>query len=754
MKTPPSTSSLSNAQHQRGDLKAYQRYLDGMDSSMRQKVALVAAHLRSEGKVADMGMGSGTGSHALAALYPSLQVVGVDLDSTMVDLATQRYDLGNLEFVVGNIASKVFEDESLDAIINSSVLHHVTSFNGYRYEEAAKALAVQSAALKENGVILVRDFLAPPEATVYLDVPEQDGDGGDDAFTCSTAALFEKFACDFRLLSENAGFSYEDVSALASEAFPLAKGWRRYRVSLRHATEFILRKDYRRDYRKEAKEEYGYFTQGEFEEVFGGLGLRVLVSIPLQNPWIINNRYNGKFLLWDTSGQPLEYPATNFIIAGEKVKAGEGVRMREGRARSPKGFLQMEYYRHSESGAVMDLVRRPGRTLDILPWFEKNGNFFVLARSSYPRPILKARCREAGGNGSLDGATAAGYVTEPLLVMQSDRPLGTTVEETLQGAGVGSQTIRSFDAGTTYYPSPGGIEEIVTSALVEIDATFEVHPTKNQTGYGSAGRVIAIEAQQLLRSAQVGGLLDARLELSAYELLLQKEQPVGPWIGETLSLGRSDNKVEASSVAAVLRRDHRRLFQRAKAKDSRGFLELHCAEFEELDAEQQVLNRVNLEYVTPKTLSHNTLAVAVLCQNQEGLWIGVDDDDLPAAQSFTGNSELLVAPAWRVPTNISSMTPAKMWMCQRLEEEYGLAVTQTWSLGGRYHPSLGTTPEVVYPLAVEVGETRKAARSLIWLPLEEVVGARGRFADGHLRIVAMRAAHALGLLPGSVKTKG
>ena len=54
----------------RGDREAYDRYLAGMDASMRQKVALTAAHLLCTGRVADMGMGSGSGSHALAALYP------------------------------------------------------------------------------------------------------------------------------------------------------------------------------------------------------------------------------------------------------------------------------------------------------------------------------------------------------------------------------------------------------------------------------------------------------------------------------------------------------------------------------------------------------------------------------------------------------------------------------------------------------------------------------------------------------------
>ena len=66
--TPDILGRVSYDQQQRGDRGAYERYLRGMDSSMKQKVALTAAHLPCRGRVADMGMGSGTGSEALAEM--------------------------------------------------------------------------------------------------------------------------------------------------------------------------------------------------------------------------------------------------------------------------------------------------------------------------------------------------------------------------------------------------------------------------------------------------------------------------------------------------------------------------------------------------------------------------------------------------------------------------------------------------------------------------------------------------------------
>ena len=125
--------------------------------------------------------------------------------------------------------------------------------------------------------------------------------------------------------------------------------------------------------------------------------------------------------------------------------------------------------------------------------------------------------------------------------------------------------------------------------------------------------------------------------------------------------------------------------------------------------------------------------------------MAVDDDDRPASQCFDGNSQLLVAPAWRLPHDLPSPTPARAWVRARLEEEHGLRLGQAWELGGRYHPTPGLTPEVVHPLAFEVLAAPEDDR-LAWVPLAELAARASDLRDGHLRLVALRAAHALDLL--------
>lgn len=62
-------------------------------------------------------------------------------------------------------------------------------------------------------------------------------------------------------------------------------------MEARHAAEFVLRKDYHDDWDTEILEEYGYFTQSEFERAFEEEGLRVVMSKPFRNPWIVRNRF-------------------------------------------------------------------------------------------------------------------------------------------------------------------------------------------------------------------------------------------------------------------------------------------------------------------------------------------------------------------------------------------------------------------------------------------------------------------------------
>ena len=161
-----------------------------------------------------------------------------------------------------------------------------------------RALEVQVAQLCDGGVLIVRDFVDPGPGEVLLDLRDDDGHDDDaQPLTCSTAALFRRFSRDFRLLqpAEKRGFHFVEQP-------PPRTGWRRFSLSRTLAAEFVLRKDYRNDWELEAQEEYTYATQTEMEAMFAGLGLRVLASTPIWNPWIVRNRFDGKIEIRSTAG--------------------------------------------------------------------------------------------------------------------------------------------------------------------------------------------------------------------------------------------------------------------------------------------------------------------------------------------------------------------------------------------------------------------------------------------------------------------
>ena len=326
--TSTDQSGRYEKQH-RGTQAAYEAYFAGMDASMQQKVALTTAHFPVRGRIADMGSGSGRGTYDLACLYGGLELVGVDINPVSVERAAREFQRPNLSYVVGDISEMVFPPESLDGVLDSSVLHHVTSFNNFDVGRVHVTLDRQVAQLKTGGVIIIRDFVIPdgPER-VRLDLPASDGSEAGEVAELSTAALFERFAREWH------GSVNRDAPVPFERSESPRAGFVRYEVALRAAAEFVLRKDYRADWATEVLEEYTYLSQSQFEESFRSLGLRVVTSRPLWNPWIVQNRFEGKFHLSDLGGNTLPFPPTNYLIVGEKVRAGSGVELFERQSRT------------------------------------------------------------------------------------------------------------------------------------------------------------------------------------------------------------------------------------------------------------------------------------------------------------------------------------------------------------------------------------------------------------------------------------
>ena len=741
------------AKQGRGNIGEYEEYFAGMDASMQQKIALTTAHFPSRGKIADMGSGSGSGTFDLARLYGGLELVGVDINPVTVEYSNNHYRAENLKFVTGDIAEKVFGDASLDGILDSSVLHHVTSFNGFDRAQITRTLKNQVAQLRTGGVLIIRDFVVPDEAErrVFLDLPTTDGEDSGGVAELSSAALFEVFARDFRCsLNLNSPVEYKKHES------PRA-GFARFETSLRYAAEFVLRKDYRDHWAPELLEEYTYFSQKDFEEGFRRRDLRIVVSMPLWNPWIVENRFAGKFFLSDADGNALKFPPTNFLIVGEKTAPGEGVLLSEAEpiAAGEGSFLKLKAYRHRTTGQIFELAERPNRTIDLLPWFEnETGQLFVLAKKDFPRPVVNAQKHQPNPN----RANYSGYLTEPLSAIAdlgfgiSDssadaaptNETGAQIKRILsERASIDADDILEISEPQFYFTSPGGIDERVESFLVRIEGWNKPpREIENYTRFRSAGAVRELDALQVLRSSHVGGMFDARLEINIYRLLRTLNRSASAWIGAAIAPTAQEFSGATESAFEIEKRAE---FEPVERHEN-SFLKLCKSDFVETDSTNNELARTAFEYVVPRDLSKNTVAAIPFVKTEEAILVGVEFRDLPAPQRFTGNSRLACVPAWRLPFEVEHKFDLEPFLREKFPRDFRVSANKIWELGGAYFTSAGVTPEIVYPTAVEIDAQNSSETGLKFFHLTDLLANSDEFQDAHLLILLNRLGHALGFL--------
>jgi hypothetical protein len=336
----------------------------------------------------------------------------------------------------------------------------------------------------------------------------------------------------------------------------------------------------------------------------------------------------------------------------------------------------------------------------------------------------------------LDGLKPCGYTVEPIAALQGEHPLGETVEQILQErAGVAPEKLLSMQPGEIHYPSPGGIREEVHTCFVQVSQLDQVANPQAPLLWSHCGQIRALDAHQLLRSAQVNGLSDHRLEMHIFSLMRKLSIDPGPWLGDRLH--PTVHPRDVARPDAGLKLPARRMFSSHPIQESSNFLRIVCHEYEEIDSEGSVLKRGALESVEPDHLSCQTVVALPMIFQQEQWWAGVELDDLPAAQAFSGNSCLWVAPAWRLPHEVTRQNQMKQWIAERLESQMGIEAVEWAPLGGPYFPSPGLTPELVYPLAVRV-EVQSQSR-LYFFPLAEIMEHWEDFRDGHLRCALLRA---------------
>jgi hypothetical protein len=94
---------------------------------------------------------------------------------------------------------------------------------------------------------------------------------------------------------------------------------------------------------------------------------------------------------------------------------------------------------------------------------------------------------------------------------------------------------------------------------------------------------------------------------------------------------------------------------------------------------------------------------------------------------------------------ISHKFDIEPFLIEKFAKDFGVVINKTWELGGTFFTSAGITPEVVYPIAVEIKAENLGETDLKFFNLKTLIAKIEKIQDAHLLISLNRLAHSLGI---------
>lgn len=680
------------------------RLLKDISQDIIQKAWFTLSHLLlDEGAlVVDMGCDEGAMTYAMAAMSPKLKFIGLDRSKRHITNAKEKYKLANLEFRIGDVSGNIFEEESVDAIVNSYILHEVYSGSRYNERIVSDTLHNHFKALKKGGVMFIRDYARPPpEDFVLMEMPDVRSKGTELA-RLSEADLLVWYAEHARPRQDAGcgGFFLEELP----ERFPRT---RLFRLPYKWAYEFIMRKDDRGSWETELPMEYTFFTMREFRKELRALGARVQYSCPYWDEDFIEEKFEGHFRLYQDDGTPLGHPPTCFIAVAYKMAERKSLQIEERRpSHSDSGRLKITAMRNQNTGEIADVVSRDIDVSEIIPYrLDEEGRLKIYLHDGIARSIVNAVPR---GGVNIDERRWSGHMVEPICVDgaamadMKEFDLKHTVLFCRDHLGLKPKDGAILEKGPDYYPAPDFIDERIHTCYLSVEEARGPVQPKSLVGvekFQAKGVIREMDAQQVLNAIAVGMIPSARLELQILALFQHLNLKAENWTGRKLDLQVSEihKKANVKNILDMLKDGDQRF---KEIKGTAGQLRpVHSTFVEEglSRGSMSGLSAESVDFIVHDGKTVNTAVVLPLTKGLKGdIHAGVVMNYLPVPQRHEGNGLTVSAPSFNIPPEVTNIKLLKKFIA----DQFGVTPAKVLKLGESYFSHPGMTPHRIFPFAV------------------------------------------------------
>ena len=302
------------------------------------------------GKIVDEGCADGALLALIARDFPDSDLIGIEITGEFIAHYQERQRAGDfggsfVHFHQRNITHILFAGSSIDTTLCNSTVHELWSY-GEGEVTVHDYFRKKYAQTAPGGRLIIRDVVGPadPDREVYLWLNFQDGSrdrGQGDPLAefedpadlakqlagLSTRGRFLRFCQDF-LAAERASGKLGPETQIRPRLETI--DGKTYAVlTLREAAEFISKKDYVENWQSEMHEEFVFWSFAQWKAALSDAGFHLLENpnAPAEgsrvylNPWLVENRYQGKVALFSRQGDalvPLPFPPSNVVLVAEK----------------------------------------------------------------------------------------------------------------------------------------------------------------------------------------------------------------------------------------------------------------------------------------------------------------------------------------------------------------------------------------------------------------------------------------------------